>query len=167
MTTQQKIEFYLNKGFACDVKFEDGKIAKIFFINNGYCCGNIGGVNTCWSGNELGLSDWQKAKVTPIPPKPYEFKVGERVMVLNGVYLNQIGEINSIVRGGEYDIKIFGQETLGRLRYRTCELAPSLPEDEECEVVEVSKLGDFRYEQNEYEFTKPDGKKLKIKVIKK
>jgi len=43
--------------------------------------------------------------------------------------------------------------------------APALPEDEECEVIEVVKIPEFYID--ELNLTKPDGKKLKIKVVKK
>ena len=74
MTNQQKIEFYLSKGFAVEVEWDDKEKAKIYHI--------------------------------------------------------------------------------------------ALPEDEEYEVVEVIDDGIFVRENGVFTFTKPDGKKLKIRVIK-
>lgn len=49
------------------------------------------------------------------------------------------------------------------------QLAPALPEEEECEVVDATKVVFEGYERytGDYTFTKPDGKKLKIKVVEK
>lgn len=156
MTTQQKIEFYLSKGFAVEVEFKEGK--DVFYFQDS---DKISGLDTNgWMisiGKEAGF--WNTiTKVTPIPPKPYEFKVGERVIIVGKGYEKEI-----------YNI-IDGQYFIGEGHcYDWWELAPALPEDEECEVVEVESFNGDSYSRDIrlWDFTKPDGKKLKIKVIKK
>ena len=168
MTTQQKIEFYLSNGFAVEVKFKNGSgKAKLFteiedkrFI--GY-----------WENDKsmaiiYKIDCKQITNLTPIPPKPYEFKVGERVMIFD---TKQQGEIIEILDRHKKGISIceVKLDDKDHITLNSFELAPALPEDEECEVVEVTD----NYTKIEYnganfsgaEFTKPDGKKLKIKVV--
>jgi hypothetical protein len=59
-------------------------------------------------------------------------------------------------------------DTLNRVISVVNQLVPALPEDEDCEVVEVidDEDGFITGDCTVFNFTKPDGKKLKIKVTK-
>ena len=156
MTNKQKIEFYLSKGFAVEVEWEKSGKVKLFDIDK---FGNFVGMKKgeCDGWDNIAVN--QAVKVTPIPLKSYEFKVGDRVMVIETgktfeVYTN-VG-LNGKHGDG------FGNS------YYWYQLAPALPEDEACEVVEVKEWNSCEGAPQGviWEFTKPDGKKLKIKVVK-
>jgi hypothetical protein len=165
MTTQQKIEFYISKGFTVKIQWICPAIDSIIYSQSkdGKFIGkNIdGGFERIWGG-DLDLV----GNITPIPPKPYEFKEKEEVIVM------ETGERLSVVGVcGAREYKLSNGED-----YYFFELAPALPEDEECEVVEVVEWDacpslhcckDKADVPIVWSFTKPDGKKLKIKVIKK
>jgi len=158
MTNQQKIEWYISKGFAVRVG-----VNKIFFESGN----SFYGLNE----NDVAVSFHIfdpvicNSEVTPIPPKPYEFKVGERVKILTG---DDKGNIRTVQRSDGIGIYVDNNPYDDYTLYYCFNLAPALPEDEECEVVEVERcnvagnINGVPY----WNFTKPDGKKLKIKVIK-
>ena len=165
MTTQQKISWYLDKGFAVEVEFENGDKVKLYAQGRSKrFIGIFNGDAGIWNEQEL----MGGVKVTPIPPKPYEFKVGERVMLDGG----EIKTIEKVLSGKDYnysDKMIYADgwyRTTDNDEYPWYQLAPALPEDEEYEVVEVIDDGIFVRENGVFTFTKPDGKKLKIRVIK-
>jgi hypothetical protein len=171
MTTQQKIEFYISKGFTVKIQWICPAIDSIIYSQSkdGKFIGkNIdGGFERIWGG-DLDLV----GNITPIPPKPYEFKENEKAMVLTGSSKGIIGEVDSYC-DGDVTLWISEEKQLVKHWY---ELAPALPEDEECEVVEVVEWDacpslhcckDKADVPIVWSFTKPDGKKLKIKVIKK
>jgi hypothetical protein len=161
MTNQQKIEFYLSKGFVCEVEFKNGDKVILYFIEDSdWVYGTKNGHGQYWTNEDLKSLKWCNAKLTPIPPKPYEFSVGERVLITAGCNEGKIGIIEK-QKEDYYSVKIDGQ----LLAYWPRTLAPALPEDEECEVIEVVKIPEFYID--ELNVTKPDGKKLKIKVVKK
>jgi len=159
MKTQQKIEFYLSKGFAVEVEWGECCKAIYYFEINGDFYGKDPNFNENKAYPNGGCLKWSAGnmnptKLTPIPPKPYEFEVGDKVMVFETGIIHKITSKN----GWNYE--------LDHTDYANWwELAPALPEDEECEVIEVVKIPEFYID--ELNLTKPDGKKLKIKVIKK
>jgi hypothetical protein len=155
MTNQQKIEFYLSKGFAVEVEWDDKEKAKIYHIDSN---GNMLAVDNKGMANIFESCFFASIKsITPILPNPYEFSVGERVII---VKTGKTFEVYTRVGlDGKYGDG-FGNS------YYWYQLAPALPEDEECEVVEVIDDGIFVRENGVFTFTKPDGKKLKIRVIK-
>ena len=166
MTTQQKIEFYLSKGFAVEVEWDDKEKAKIYHIDSN---GNMLAVDNKGMANIFESCFFASIKsITPILPNPYEFSVGERVII---VKTGKTFEVYTRVGlDGKYGDG-FGNS------YYWYQLAPALPEDEECEVVEVNNdielkncTGDLICKLSDsfdhLIFTKPDGKKLKIKVVK-
>ena len=162
MTNQQKIEFYLSKGFAVEVEWDDKEKAKIYHIDSN---GNMLAVDNKGMANIFESCFFASIKsITPIPPKPYEFKVGEMVEVLSGKLKGRTGKIYEIFKD-VCRIDLLKPNEMGELTgFYWYELAPALPEDEECEVIEVVKIPEFYID--ELNLTKPDGKKLKIRVIK-
>jgi hypothetical protein len=175
MTTQQKISWYLDKGFAVEVEFENGDKVKLYAQGRSQrFIGIFNGDAGIWNEQEL----MGGVKVTPIPPNPYEFSVGERVMLDGG----EIKTIEKVLSGKDYnysDKMIYADgwyRTTDNDEYPWYQLAPALPEDEECEVVDVLEWDacpSLQCCKNKadvpivWSFTKPDGKTLKIKVIKK
>lgn len=164
MTTQQKISWYLDKGFAVEVEWDDKEKAKIYHIDSN---GNMLVVDNKGMANIFESCFFASIKsITPIPPKPYEFKVGEMVEVLSGKLKGRTGKIYEIFKD-VCRIDLLKPNEMGELTgFYWYELAPALPEDEEYEVVEVIDDGIFVRENGVFTFTKPDGKKLKIRVIK-
>lgn len=165
---QQKIEFYLSKGFAVEVEWDDKEKAKIYHIDSN---GNMLAVDNKGMANIFESCFFASIKsITPIPPKPYEFKVGERVMLDGG----EIKTIEKVLSGKDYnysDKMIYADgwyRTTDNDEYPWYELAPALPEDEEYEVIEVVSMMIYREKDtiSEISAVKPDGKKLKIKVVK-
>jgi hypothetical protein len=145
------------------VEYENVNKTKVIFY--AYSVDNDGDTHFVGkTGKNVGdWEDWQfeynVKPIAPIPPKPYEFKVGDRVMVF------ETGKTFEVWTRVGLDEK-YGDE-FGN-SYYWYELAPALPEDEECEVVEVTDDNcDIDLVKNEINVTKPDGKKLKIKVIEK
>ena len=162
MTTQQKISWYLDKGFAVEVEWDDKEKAKIYHIDSN---GNMLAVDNKGMANIFESCFFASIKsITPIIPKPYEFKVGEMVEVLSGKLKGRTGKIYEIFKD-VCRIDLLKPNEMGELTgFYWYELAPALPEDEECEVIEVVKIPEFYID--ELNLTKPDGKKLKIRVIK-
>jgi len=167
MTNQQKIEFYLSKGFAVEVITKYNEKMTIYFKTCKYFTGIKGGSSVAVECDGDFVNNDIKS-VTPIPPNPYEFSVGERVMLDGG----EIKTIEKVLSGKDYnysDKMIYADgwyRTTDNDEYPWYQLAPALPEDEEYEVVEVIDDGIFVRENGVFTFTKPDGKKLKIRVIK-
>lgn len=165
MTNQQKIEFYLSKGFAVEVEWDDKEKAKIYHIDSN---GNMLAVDNKGMANIFESCFFASIKsITPIIPKPYEFKVGEMVEVLSGKLKGRTGKIYEIFKD-VCRIDLLKPNEMGELTgFYWYELAPALPEDE-VEVVEVERCNVAGKLNDEYYwiFTKPDGKKLKIRVIK-
>ena len=162
MTNQQKIEFYLNKGFAVEVEYENGKKAVVYYATISHFYGLKENENDFAMDKDGALIE-TVTKVTPIPPKPYEFKEYEKVIVLIGSSKGIIGEVDSYC-DGDVTLRI-GEEK--QLVKHWWELAPALPE-EECEVMKVTEVN-YCIMDGElhpcYQFTKPNGKKLIIKVV--
>jgi hypothetical protein len=166
MTNQQKIEFYLKNGFA--VQADEYR----FCFASMACFVGLGEDGRYVSLDKLGQEIKEIKSITPILPNPYEFSVGERVMLDGG----EIKTIEKVLSGKDYnysDKMIYADgwyRTTDNDEYPWYQLAPALPEDEECEVVEAVEIKLRRTSDNPYDeviATKPDGKKLKIKVIKK
>jgi len=157
MTNQQKIEFYLNKGFAVEVEYENGKNAVVYYATISHFYGFKENENDFAMDKDGALIEETVTKVTPIPPKPYEFKVGERVMNEFSKNSYKISEIKLP--------KIYYE--IGTWDYWWM-VFPALPEEEECEVMKVTEVN-YCIMDGElhpcYQFTKPNGKKLIIKVV--
>ena len=167
MNNQDKISWYLSKGFAVEVKADDHHLSEGYQKTIIYFCDKerFYGLNGFGGFDPFAFDSTYIGKIksiTPIPPKPYEFKVGERVMITDGCNDGKIGIIEK-QKEDYYSVKIDGQ----LLAYWPRTLAPALPEDDDCEVVEVVETDVYMCQGYEMNFTKPDGKKLKIKVIKK
>ena len=169
MTTQQKIEFYLKNGFAVKCNWEGyGPCESIYYFKNE--TGDFVGQDT----ENKQTAFWSKRQcdpdtIIPIPPKPYEFNCGERVMLLDNCDSlgidKEYSSQNYIIKRVKEDLGYVIENERLMWNVNITVIAPALPEDEECEVIEVVKIPEFYI--NELNLTKPDGKKLKIKVIKK
>ena len=118
MTNQQKIEFYLSKGFAVEVEWDDKEKAKIYHIDSN---GNMLAVDNKGMANIFESCFFASIKsITPILPNPYEFSVGERVII---VKTGKTFEVYTRVGlDGKYGDG-FGNS------YYWYQLAPALPDD--------------------------------------
>jgi len=170
MTNQQKIKFWLDRGFRVLCVYPDG-------CESVYCFESDSGDFIGYNKKEKYIIRWSQRSLEPISVSPLthqqcDYKVGDKVVVLEGTHKDSTGKIDCSNDLGCYWVMI--DKELYNLP--SIYLAPSLPEDEEAEEIEaeISNIeitgssfteGGIKGVFKEFVFVKADGKKLKIKVV--
>jgi len=83
MNNQDKISWYLSKGFGGEVEWEKSGKAKLFDSDNLVILSRMKKENVIVG---INIAVNQAIKLTPIPPKPMSFKVGEYDKVCRTAY---------------------------------------------------------------------------------